>query len=385
MKKIVIFLLLVMSLEVYAQKLNCPSPRSKVEFELKSSGIKLSYCQIRHKGSLVKDGIYISESISGVKTVKYYEKGIEKSVPSESVFYKKPPRQFSQSSCPEGYLYVSDSKWGDSFCVSKLEMREGVIPNEKLRPIIEKDPRRAAQLCNSVTVPGFKDKFRLISNNQWMAVANEIELNEDNWQEQYSGGVNIRCLSIGNNNILNHFKGIKMCGYRLKKKEGYDWGENRNSEACHKLKSKKEICDLAGNLHEWVSWTSGKSYSFLPKNYEVYNSSEASAPSNIHTLRGTPELKIVGALEDKIFPAKKYKREVIPGTSDFPAYIGMGNVLARNPTKERGILRGGSVNFFGGIYTFWAELMVKDDGSYDYSMVGYVIKEMGFRCIYKLD
>ncbi|MCT4642246.1 MAG: formylglycine-generating enzyme family protein [Bacteriovoracaceae bacterium] len=83
--------------------------------------------------------------------------------------------------------------------------------------------------------------YRLISNEEWMAIARDVEDVDANWT---GGSVGSGCLFAG--------KSSSGCGYSSGATP--DHGETRNIRAGHTLKNGKTIFDLSGNLTEWVDW-----------------------------------------------------------------------------------------------------------------------------------
>ena len=85
--------------------------------------------------------------------------------------------------------------------------------------------------------------YRLMSNSEWMAIARDIEMQDENWS---GNSVGSGCLSRGNS-------GEADCGYIGVSPEA---GENRNSRSAFRLSNSNVIYDIAGNVNEWIDWDS---------------------------------------------------------------------------------------------------------------------------------
>lgn len=100
------------------------------------------------------------------------------------------------------------------------------------------DANDAAAECESLGA-----NYHLITNDEWIAIARDIESVNTNWS---GGSVGSGCLSTGNS-------GETTCGYDGLEPEA---GSSRNARASHELSNGNTITDFAGNLSEWVDWDS---------------------------------------------------------------------------------------------------------------------------------
>ena len=96
------------------------------------------------------------------------------------------------------------------------------------------------------------DDHDLITNNEWMAIAAEIESITSNWS---SGTVGTGCIFTGNVGILD------ACGYSG---GAIDEGSGRDTKAELELASGETIFDLSGNVSEWVNWDESEDVTFGP-------------------------------------------------------------------------------------------------------------------------
>ena len=99
------------------------------------------------------------------------------------------------------------------------------------------DADDATAECESLGV-----NYHLISNEEWMAIARDIEQVHSNWT---GGAVGSGCMFRGNS-------GETTCGYDATGDP--DSGLVRNSRAKYTLSNAEEIFDLSGNVLEWTDW-----------------------------------------------------------------------------------------------------------------------------------
>lgn len=156
--------------------------------------------------------------------------------------------------CPAGYVQVPNGNEG--FCVMKYEAKKSA--SDKPISIQEQTPwtgtyaEDAKALCQSLGA-----KYDLISNEEWMIIARNIEVQPSNWT---GGAVDSGCLFRGNNGQPMPWN---ECGYG-DGAGGIDFGDDRNPRAIMSLSNGEEIYDLAGNVSEWVDWTKGGALDTAP-------------------------------------------------------------------------------------------------------------------------
>ncbi len=164
-----------------------------------------------------------------------------------------------QEYCPSGYIGVlSNTTVGapDDFCVMEYEAKDvgGVATSQAaVTPWVSISQTDAWGECDSLNSEPLRadidsddnsdGTYALISNPEWMAIARNVEEQDDNWS---GGSVGSGCLFRGNNGLDDD------CGY-----DGSDpeFGTGRDTKAKHTLSTSEEIWDIAGNTYEWVDWS----------------------------------------------------------------------------------------------------------------------------------
>ena len=184
----------------------------------------------------------------------------------------------SQSDCPQGFvpvpgnhLYGTVGKKG-GFCVMQYEAKidengdgigdinttckhstlntwdanksvacnitnKSIVSTPEGYPISRTTQNHAKAACESIDA-------HLITNEEWMTLARNIEIINGNW---VSGKIGVGALKTGN-------IGLSKC-YALDScydGSGPDYGIDRNELAKFKLTNNQEIWDISGNLNEWV-------------------------------------------------------------------------------------------------------------------------------------
>jgi hypothetical protein len=182
------------------------------------------------------------------------------------------------SSCPNGYIsvpgnYLYNTVYQDDygFCVMKYEAKvdadeqtqedcyyssdlrswnhrkvnesSGIdcnvfnfdlISQNRFYPIGNVTHEEAKQLCETI------DGGHLITNDEWMTIVRNIELNTHNWTENPNGNY----LPKGNHNTSDGAANKILTGL-----DSIGTGVNKRSL---RLNSNEEIFDLSGNMWEWV-------------------------------------------------------------------------------------------------------------------------------------
>ena len=159
--------------------------------------------------------------------------------------------------CPEGYVVVDGDVdlAVDSFCVMPMEARQGDgnLPVVSAADLPWSDIYSTTAKTNCQLLSTEDIACDLISNPQWMAIARSIETTAANW----SGG------EVGQG-VLNRGHSDNDPATHLAITDPSDpWSDTNNDESdwtqkrTHTLNNGGVLWDLAGNLYEWVDWTTG--------------------------------------------------------------------------------------------------------------------------------
>lgn len=191
---------------------------------------------------------------------------------------------------------------------------------------------------------GETNKFALMTNEEWMTVARQIETVPSNWihptNPEQNNVIGAGCLKQGN--VGNTGDG---CSY-----EGGSvlHGSSRNSLSEHKLATDESVRDLSGNTWEWVDFSKDAGLQFAPTSCDGW-------------WQNFPEF----SCDD--FPSSNY----LPTNGASTAYWGMGKIFGGSTGA---ILRGGGYTNYsnGGLY---ALNMNESPNLADATI--------GFRCVYR--
>jgi len=160
--------------------------------------------------------------------------------------------------CPTGYINVpanSELEMLNDFCVAKFEMKKNrgfisSIASEFPEVNINRDDAKAQ--CKFLG-----PSYALITNQEWMTIARNIELVGSNWSSGISGvGVLARGHSDGNpNNSLqaseDDSQSFLFTENRVGQLPNAGWEQKRTL----KLANGEVIWDFSGNVAEWVDWS----------------------------------------------------------------------------------------------------------------------------------
>ncbi|MCB9062508.1 MAG: hypothetical protein H6622_13380 [Halobacteriovoraceae bacterium] len=162
--------------------------------------------------------------------------------------------------CPTGYISVNGSAtFGtDNFCVMKFEAKNlsGTpisVPNNT--PWVSIDSPSAQSACESVTEVGFTGTFTLISNQEWMTIARDIESVPANWSGGSVGSGHIArghtdnspSSALAISTVSDPYNGT---GNNAGESAGSGWEQKR----IHYLSNGAVIWDFGGNVLEKVDW-----------------------------------------------------------------------------------------------------------------------------------
>lgn len=167
--------------------------------------------------------------------------------------------------CPADYLFVNanNSLGTNDFCVAKFEMKNagGVASSQaSLTPWTNISAVDAKSECQSLGL-----KYDLISNSEWLAIAQQIEENPSNW----SGG------AIGSGMIHRGHsdRDPEMALDVSNDSDFYDQTNNSSGDTVgdgweqartHMLLNGDIIWDFGGNVAEWVDWFAGSGFDLGP-------------------------------------------------------------------------------------------------------------------------
>jgi hypothetical protein len=169
----------------------------------------------------------------------------------------------SSLDCPRGYLPVegNPSLGTSPFCVMKFEAQNFwslPLSGYGHRPWTNINAHDAAKTCKRLG-----RRYSLISNAQWMTVAEEIKNNHHNWT---SGIVGNGSINRGNSDntqahepsvpeMFGEFYGTTGSSTRPYCKNRFVCQQGREQKRTHRLKNNDLIYDFSGNVWEWVNWT----------------------------------------------------------------------------------------------------------------------------------
>ncbi len=96
------------------------------------------------------------------------------------------------------------------------------------------------------------DNYDLISNLEWMTIAENIEKQTVNWS---GAAIGSGCLFRGNNGVSD------ACGYN---NSGIDSGAVRDLKSSMTLSNGEILWDFSGNVSEWVDWKQDENVTRVP-------------------------------------------------------------------------------------------------------------------------
>lgn len=279
--------------------------------------------------------------------------------------------------CPPGYIHVpanASVNANNDFCVMETEAKNVAglavtsgtgLPWNFITSVAASTACEDLNTLNSVT-----NKYNLLSNEEWMAIARNIEQNPTNWS---NGSISLANeinrghsdvnpntpLSISNfndpyNQTLNSDLDLPSIG----------WEQKRT----HTLSNNNIIWDFAGNVGEIVDLSLNAGLQLAPSNKKPYSNTDG-AP-----LFGYKELNEINALigenvSDLFFP--NFWQPLDPNYSHAQ---GVGQYYGGDNTSGGLLVRGGAFNEGNraGIYNF--ELDSDNTSSFNW---------LGFRCVYR--
>lgn len=165
------------------------------------------------------------------------------------------------SDCPPGYIPVpgNTSLNTNSFCVMKYEAQNGgqndAVSVQGGSSYVSVSASTSFTKCANSSANGFDGTFELISNDEWMTIAREIELNPNNWSSGLVGGGMLNRGHSDTSSTSTLVSGddsdpYSGTGNNSLQSSGSGWEQKRT----HELSNGQIIWDFAGNIWEWVDW-----------------------------------------------------------------------------------------------------------------------------------
>lgn len=161
--------------------------------------------------------------------------------------------------CPSNYIKVPGVAPINDFCVMKYEASNNgsnqPISSAVAVPWNAVSMDSARSYCLGVNEPGFQSsRFDLISNEEWVIIAQDIEDQPTNWTNGVVGSPNAlnRGWSLATNTSFSTNKTVN-CVYNTGADACAGTGDH-NYKRTHNLSNGEVIWDFAGNLSEWVDF-----------------------------------------------------------------------------------------------------------------------------------
>ncbi len=267
-------------------------------------------------------------------------------------------------SCPRGYILVPANPTVyayNDFCVMKYEAKNdgngNAVSMAEETPWVSINQVEAKAACKNLnTLNRVTNKYDLISNPEWMAIARNVENIDTNWT---NGTVGDGCIKIGNVGETNPCIGGDS-GYNG---SDPDFGTSRsdNGTAQLTLSNNEVIWDISGNVNEWVDWTLG-----------------GPLTSNLNQ-KDRPYIKADGSTQDdwrelsaiNIFTQIAPKTSILPSNPVFSSNHGIGKYYAAT-SSGGAALRGGRWTYGNKAGAFSLNFSLTNGAAYDY---------IGFRCV----
>jgi hypothetical protein len=270
--------------------------------------------------------------------------------------------------CPTGFVLVpSNSIVGaeNDFCVMKYEAKSdgfgGVESKAESTPVTSVTIAQAKTHCQNLNAANsVVDKYDLISNPEWMAIARNIENVARNWT---GDSVGVGCVRQGN------IGSVPTCDVGISSYDHGgtpDFGSTRLNEnlASLYLDNENIIMDFGGNVSEWVDWTLDPTL-----NADLLQGSRPYVTADGSTVTSWREFKNID-----VFPGSEVTIDMItPFSATFDSTDGLGTYLSY--TSGTHALRGGHFwndNLNGGIYT----LSFQPTAALSFGTIG-------FRCVFR--
>ena len=270
---------------------------------------------------------------------------------------------YTINACPTGYISVPSMaavNAPNDFCVMKYEAKNdgsgNAVSTDTGAPWVSINQTTAKTECTDLNaLNGVTNKYDLISNPEWMAIARNVENVASNWTDAAVGS---GCLKRGNVGSASACTGGDS-GYNGADPES---GAGRNALASLTLDNGEVIWDLSGNVWELTDWTLGGALST--------NMSQANKPYD--ATDGAPVAAWIELTAADTYSALAPAESILPDNPSFSAVEGMGRYYAG--TSGGAALRGGL--WFAGTYAGAFALNLSYSSS-------HASTSFGFRCVFR--
>ncbi|MDB4330199.1 hypothetical protein N9948_00530 [bacterium] len=174
-------------------------------------------------------------------------------------------RVSDKTGCPTGYVFVTgNNTLGTSdFCVMKYKAK-----NVASVPLSEPSgshwtgilPTKAYDICNTFFEPGFYSNYALVSNDEWLTLARDVENVATNWS---SGSVGVGVIARGWTAATAYGDAWENTTYAPSEEETCKYNTGANTcgatgtlsyRRTQNVSTGGEVWDLGANLFEWVDW-----------------------------------------------------------------------------------------------------------------------------------
>ena len=307
-------------------------------------------------GSDLIDGLSRINYISNFDSKTYFSDGSKWSIKNQYTRNLPPNTTLTNTNltCPSNFIPVpgNNDLGTDDFCVMTIEARRSFNDNISFNltgiPWVNIPPGQALLKCRNYEENGFAGTFDLINNPEWMTIARNIELSSNNWTK---GIIGVGSIGRGHSDLMP----IEILNI-IDINDPYNQTQNNASQAfdsgleqkrTHNLSSGNTIWDFAGNVSEWVNWsTNATGYSIGPKD----------APPNLMEL-GT----LAGSLTSSD----------LQSSLGFGSFFGLGQWIGGTGGA---LYRGGNyaAHKQAGIFSLSLDLSASDTNNV-----------IGFRCVYR--
>lgn len=204
--------------------------------------------------------------------------------------------RYVRNVCPSGYSYIPTLNHSDDFCVMAYEAKddgsghpESIEANTPWVNISLADAKSACTDLNALN--GTTDRYDLISNEEWMVIARDIETVSENWRHSVPSldhTVDTGCLKQGNVGDSD------VCAYTNGSADFGSPSATREERAKLYLSNNQSVWDLSGNVWEWIDWSKAPGLQTSPNtcsagwtSYDTFTCVDL-IPSQYIPLRGFP-------------------------------------------------------------------------------------------------